>query len=94
VRWLKLMRTTRYSLPNILAGRDLVPELMQDACTPAALAQAVLDLFRAPDQRAALVQEFERIHEALRGPGDASNAAAAAVAELTASAQPQGFDAH
>lgn len=82
VRWLKLMRTTRYSLPNILAGRDLVPELMQDACTPAALAAAVLGLFRAVEQRALLVQEFERIHHTLRGDSDASHTAAAAIAEL------------
>jgi lipid-A-disaccharide synthase len=94
VRWLKLMRTTRYSLPNILANRDLVPELMQDACTPAALAQAVLELFRAPEQRAALVQEFEGLHESLRGPGDASHAAAAAVAELAASTPSQRSGTH
>src|SRR4029079_5662776 len=32
-----LLRTNVYSLPNILAGRQIVPELMQDACTPAAI---------------------------------------------------------
>jgi len=89
VRWFKLMRTDRYSLPNILSGRALVPELMQDNCTPQALTQAVLDLLDVPELRAALVLEFERLHAALRGsedaqPGHASRAAAQAVADLLA----------
>ena len=41
VKLLGLLRTDVYSLPNILAGRPIVPELMQDACTPAALAGAL-----------------------------------------------------
>ncbi|MBS0318991.1 MAG: lipid-A-disaccharide synthase [Proteobacteria bacterium] len=32
-------------LPNVLAGRFVVPELLQDAATPANLAQAALNLF-------------------------------------------------
>jgi len=87
VRWFKLMRTERFSLPNILSGQALVPELMQENCTPHKLTQAVLDLLAAPEQRAALVQEFERLHLQLRGDADpspdhASRAAAQAVAEL------------
>lgn len=34
-------------LPNILAGRPVVPELLQDAATPTALAKGVEDLFGA-----------------------------------------------
>jgi lipid-A-disaccharide synthase len=82
VTWFKLMRTTRYSLPNVLAGRDLVPEILQDDCTPAALAEAVLKLFRDTAARVALVAEFERLHELLKGDGD--RGAAAAVDELLA----------
>lgn len=82
VTWFKLMRTTRYSLPNVLAGRDLVPEILQDDCTPAALAEAVLKLFRDTAARVTLVAEFERLHELLKGDGD--RGAAAAVDELLA----------
>jgi len=75
-----LLRTDVYSLPNILAGRKLVPELMQDECKPAALAAALLPHLRArtiaPDLRA----EFNRQHESLRG--DALHNAAAAVADM------------
>lgn len=80
VTWFKLMRTTRYSLPNVLAGRDLVPEILQDACTPQALADALLALYVDSAGRVALVAEFERLHRQLIG--DADHGAAAAVAAL------------
>ena len=41
-------RSTRYSLPNVLAGERVVPELMQDDCTPVQLADAVLRWFHDP----------------------------------------------
>lgn len=80
VTWFKLMRTTRYSLPNVLAGRDLVPEILQGACTPQALADALLALYADSAGRVALVAEFERLHRTLIG--DANRSAAAAVAAL------------
>jgi lipid-A-disaccharide synthase len=80
VTWLRLMRTTRYSLPNVLAGRDLVPEILQDACTPQALADALLALYADSAGRVALVAEFERLHRQLIG--DADREAAAAIAAL------------
>ncbi len=82
VKALGLLRTTVYSLPNILAGRTVVPELMQDDCTPAALAQTLAPLLRARALPAETLLEFERIHASLRG--DATHAAAAAIAELLA----------
>lgn len=77
---LKLMRTSRYSLPNVLAGRDLVPEILQQACTPQALADALLALYADTAGRVALVAEFERLHRELIG--DADRGAAAAIAAL------------
>jgi lipid-A-disaccharide synthase len=82
VRRLGLMRTDRYALPNVLAGETVVPELMQEACTPAALADALLRWFREPAAVARLTDRFARIHAALRA--DADTQAAAAVAELLA----------
>ncbi|TDR43877.1 lipid-A-disaccharide synthase [Tahibacter aquaticus] len=80
VTWFKLLRTTRFSLPNVLAERELVPEILQQACTPQALADAVLALYADSNGRVALVAEFERLHRLLIG--DADRGAAAAVAEL------------
>ena len=80
VMGLGLMRTSRYSLPNVLANEPIVPELMQRDCTPENLASAVMTWFRDPDARAALLPRYEHIHAKLRG--NASAAAAAAVAEM------------
>ena len=44
----------------------VVPELIQDAATPAALAQAVLDWLAAPERIAAVQQCFAALHEQLR----------------------------
>ncbi|MCK7592628.1 lipid-A-disaccharide synthase [Pseudomarimonas salicorniae] len=68
VMGLGMMRTTHYSLPNILAGRELVAERMQGDCTPSRLAEALLALHSDPTRRAALDPEFRRLHEALRAP--------------------------
>ncbi|UYK86186.1 lipid-A-disaccharide synthase [Xanthomonas sacchari] len=80
VKALGLLKVDRYALPNILAGRDLAPELMQDACTPDALAAALLHWLRNPQAVAALQPEYERLHLLLRQ--DASARAADAVLEL------------
>ena len=57
-------------LPNILSGEFVVPELLQDAATPQALAAAVLDWFHALDhdaaRMAALHLRFTALHESLR----------------------------
>ena len=53
-------------LPNILCGEFVVPELIQDAATPAALAQAVLDWLAAPEKIAQLQQRFTALHHELK----------------------------
>jgi lipid-A-disaccharide synthase len=79
-RMLKLFIVDRYALPNHLAGRDAVPEFYQDACTPTALADALLTRLDDVAGNERLRREFTRVHEALRQ--DASRQAAAAVAAL------------
>jgi len=80
VKALGLLKVDRYALPNILAGEDLAPELMQDDCTPPRVAAAVLDWFRHPDKVSALQPKYLKLHAELRQ--DASARAADAVAGL------------
>jgi lipid-A-disaccharide synthase len=80
VKSLRMLKTSVYSLPNILASKTLVPELMQDDCTPQALADALAPMLRARALPAATLQEFIRLHESLRG--DANHNAASAIADL------------
>ena len=83
VKGLGMLKVSRYALPNILAGADLVPERMQDDCTPDALSAAVLRWFREPGDARVLAPEFMKLHEELRR--DASSQAAAAIAQLVSS---------
>lgn len=73
----RLVKSPYISLPNLLAERLLVPELIQDAATPEALAQAVAPLI---DGGQVQTEGFDVIHRALRR--DASVSAADAVIKL------------
>mgnify|MGYP006144123957 CR=1 FL=1 len=53
-------------LPNILCGDFVVPEMLQEAATPEALAQGVLDWLDAPERIGALQQRFTTLHHTLR----------------------------
>jgi len=53
-------------LPNILAGEFLVPELLQEQATPAALADALQGQLHDRALRAKLEQRFATMHEELR----------------------------
>jgi lipid-A-disaccharide synthase len=77
-----LVKADFYALPNLLAGRALIPELIQDAATPAALADAVQGYLADPAGRARLAAQFTDIHRCLRC--DAARQAAAAVLTLAA----------
>lgn len=61
----RMLRVSHVALPNLLAGRTVVPEFLQDAVRPAALAAALAPHFAAPD--AALAAEFRRQAGLLRG---------------------------
>nr|MBA3565195.1 lipid-A-disaccharide synthase [Gammaproteobacteria bacterium] len=77
----RLLKVERFSLPNLLAARDLVPELLQDEVTPAALGAAVLDQLEDSHRRDSLEQAFTDMHHSLRR--GASRRAAEAVLGLT-----------
>jgi lipid-A-disaccharide synthase len=53
-------------LPNILSGEFVVPEVLQDAATPQALAEATLAWLAAPEKVHALQQRFSALHAELR----------------------------
>ena len=55
-----------FGMPNILAGRFIVPELMQDQATPDNLAQALQTWLEDKTARDDLIAEFQRMHIELR----------------------------
>jgi lipid-A-disaccharide synthase len=66
-------------LPNILAGERLVPELLQEAATPRALADALEPQLMDPALRTRLAARFAGMHAELRR--DTPALAAAAILE-------------
>lgn len=76
----RLVTVVHFALPNLLAGRELVPEFIQDAATVENLGPAVLRWLDDATAREELVADFDSLHVGLRR--DASRQAAAAIAEL------------
>ncbi len=72
----RLMRSPYVALPNILAQRELVPELLQDAATPEALAAALTSTWREARDSGANLSAFAALHDTLRQGAD-ENAARA-----------------
>jgi lipid-A-disaccharide synthase len=57
-------------LPNLLAGKAVVPELLQGDAQPEKLGAALLQFLENPERVAALKEEFQRIHAILRNHAD------------------------
>lgn len=77
--WIRHVATTPYaSVINIAAGREVVPEFLQEKCRPTAMAQALVPLFTGP-ARDAQLQAFPPLLSRLGvgGPPAATSAAAA-----------------
>lgn len=66
----RMMQRKKYlpyvGLPNILAGRFIVPELLQDDATPENLSQAVLNLVNDAPVREKLTRAFSMLHRDLK----------------------------
>lgn len=73
-----LLKTPYVSLPNILAGEELVKELLQDDCTVDNLCHEVSRLLDSDNQ--ALMSKFTEMHQWIRK--DADQQAAQAVLHL------------
>ncbi len=80
----RLIRVRHVSLVNLLCGREVVPELLQQDCTPAALAAALRPLLEggaaAEAQRAGFREALARLAPPAGRPSEA--AAEAVLAEL------------
>jgi lipid-A-disaccharide synthase len=70
-----------YAMANLIAGRRVVPELIQEAFTPAAVATEALRVLADPAHAAAVRHELSRV-KSLLGERGASRRAAEAVLEV------------
>ncbi len=78
----RLMRAPFIAMPNILAGKAVVPELIQEACTPENLAAETERLLRSPEDRKSMQRELREVARRLGPPGAIERAAALIAAML------------
>ncbi len=71
-----LVRVAHVAIVNLLAGRRLVPELLQGAAKPAAMAEALRGVWRDAGRRAELLAGYQEVREKLGGPGASERVAA------------------
>ncbi|PCS21321.1 Lipid-A-disaccharide synthase [Candidatus Enterovibrio escicola] len=74
--WLarRMVKINFVSLPNILAGRELVPERIQESCTPDILANDVTHFLSSDNSE--LMSKFTQLHEIIRCDSDKLSARA------------------
>ena len=78
---IRLAKVDMYAMVNLIAGRRAVVELIQDACTPEAIAEEAARLLNDQPYRAQMIDAIEDVCRQLGGPG-ASDRAAEAILEL------------
>ena len=61
IRGLRLLKIPYVALPNLLAGRELVPEFLQSRATPEFMGEALLTLLEDPVARAAQSEGFRAL---------------------------------
>lgn len=76
----RMLHTPWVSLPNLLAQKELVPEILQDDATPEALGAAILRYFDDPLLHDQLQRDFSELHQQLRR--NASEKAAEAICRV------------
>ncbi len=79
------VRVPHYAMVNIIAERQVVPELIQEAFTPGRVAAEALSLLTDAARRARMASDLAEVRERLGG-GGASDRAAALVAEALSGA--------
>jgi lipid-A-disaccharide synthase len=78
---IRLAKVDMYAMVNLIAGRRIVVELIQDACTPEAVAEEAVRLLIDPPYRERMIAALDDVRRQLGGPG-ASDRAAEAILEM------------
>jgi len=84
--WLakRLVRVDHIGLANLVAGRRVAPEFLQDEAEPAALAAALLPLLSDGPERRAMVEAFGQVRASLTVPDGSGASTADRVVALAA----------
>ncbi len=77
----RFIRVKHLAMPNLLAGREIYPELIQEHASPDSLYSAARDLLENSERRAQIRQDLRKVIASLGAPG-ASQRAADAILRL------------
>jgi lipid-A-disaccharide synthase len=77
----RLVKVEAIGMPNLIAGERIVPELVQDAFTPDAVATEAISMLTDRERAARVRAGLAKVRTALGGPG-ASRRAAEAILKL------------
>lgn len=83
-----LIRVDYLGMPNILAGKEIIPEFIQHEASPIRIADAVWELYSNPSRRADMVSAMGRVIKLLGEKGAGRRAAEAVVRKLNLVADP------
>ncbi len=75
-----LIRVKHLGMPNVLAGREIIPEFIQQGAQPLAIANTVIRLLNDQGYRAQMISAFDEVTASL-GQGGANEVAARAILE-------------
>lgn len=77
-----VVKVKHVSMPNVLAGREIVPELIQSDANPDLLAKLAEGLLKSPEARRRQRRDLLALRQALGGPGAAQRTASEIIAAL------------
>jgi lipid-A-disaccharide synthase len=77
-----LIRVDHLGMPNILAGKEIIPEFIQHEALPVRIADSVWNLYSDPSRRATMVSEMGQVINFLGEKGAGRRAAEAVIREL------------
>ena len=84
----RLVRVEHIAMPNLVAGRRIVPELIQDAFTPERLTMETVQLLDDPQRHAAARAALREVRQRLGGGGASDRAAQAILAVANGALEP------
>lgn len=82
-----VVRVPHISLVNLLAGREIVPEILQRRARPEVLMPALEAIMQPGDQRDRMLRDLKGLRDKLGGPGASARAAELLIREVEASSE-------
>lgn len=79
----RILSVTHVSLPNIIAGKEIVPEMLLHQCTPGLVADRIAPLLRDTGERRAMLDAYDGMRATLGSRDAATEAARLIYADLS-----------